>query len=60
MDMTIHVYEYGRVGKCVYMFKYTLAGVREQKMHWQMEKKDRHKGRVMRTSIGTVTEVSIK
>jgi len=25
-----------------------------------MEKKDGHKGRVMRTSIGTVTEVSIK
>jgi len=26
----------------------------------QMEKKDWHKVRVMRTSIGTVTEVSIK
>ena len=26
----------------------------------QMEKKDRHKVRVMRTSIDTVTEVSIK
>jgi len=53
VDMAIHVYEYGRGGKCVYMFKYTYAGVREKKM--KMEKKNRHKGRVMRTLIGTVT-----
>jgi len=40
------------------MFRYTEGGRRERKM--QMEKKDRHKVRVMRTSIDTVTEVSIK
>jgi len=35
------------------MFRYTEGGSRERKM--QMEKKDWHKFRVMRTSIGTVT-----
>jgi len=39
------------------MFRYTEGGIRERKM--QMEKKDTHRGGVMRTSIGTVTEVSI-
>jgi len=34
------------------LFRYTEGG-RERKM--QMEKKDRYKVRVMRTSIGTVT-----
>jgi len=58
MNMAIHLYEYGRGGKCVYMFRYTEGGIGERKM--QMDKKDRYKGRVMRTSIGTVTEVSIK
>jgi len=36
MNMAINVYEYGRGGKCVYMFTYTYAGIREMKM--QMEK----------------------
>ena len=55
MNMVISVYEleYGRGGKCVYMFKYTYAGIREMKM--QMEKEYRRVSRVMRTSIGTVT-----
>jgi len=47
MHMAISVYEYGRGGKCVYMLKYTYAGIREMKM--QMEKEDRHIRRVMRT-----------
>ena len=51
--MAINVYEYGRREKYVYMFRYTHAGIRDMKM--QMEKEDRHKSRVMRTSIGTVT-----
>jgi len=58
MKMAINVYEYGRGGKCVYMFRYTYAGIREREM--QMEKESRHMSRVMRTSIGTVTQVSIK
>jgi len=47
------VYEDGGGGKCVYIFRCTYAGIRERKM--QMEKKDRHMGRGMRTSIGPVT-----
>jgi hypothetical protein len=58
MKMAVSVYDYGRGGKCVYMFRYTEGGSRERKT--QVEKKDQHKVRVMRTSIGTVTEVSIK
>ena len=27
MNMAINVYEYGRGGKCVYMFRYTYAGI---------------------------------
>ena len=38
---------------CLYMFRYTYADIRGMKM--QMEKEVRHMGRVMRTSIGTVT-----
>ena len=53
MNIAINVYGYGRGGKCEYLFRYTYAGIREMKM--QMEKEDRHKSRVMRTSIGTVT-----
>ena len=45
MNMTIHLYEYGRGGKCVYMFRYTEGGIGERKM--QMDKKDRYKSRVM-------------
>jgi len=52
VNVAINVYEYGRGGKCVYMFRYTYAGVRLIKM--QMEKEDRYMSRVMRTSIGTV------
>ena len=55
MNMAINVYEYGREGKCVYMFS---TGMREMKM--QMKKEFRHMSRVMRTSVGTVTEVSIE
>ena len=53
MKMAVSVYDYGRGWKCIYMFRYTEGGSRERKM--QMEKKDWHKVRVMRTSIGTVT-----
>jgi len=42
----------------MYMFRHTYAGIREMKM--QMGKEFRHMSRVMRTSIGTVTKVSIK
>ena len=43
MNMAINVYEYGRGGKCVYMVRYTYAGIREMKM--QIEKEDRHTSR---------------
>jgi len=52
-NMAINVYQYGRGGKCVYMFRHTYAGITEKKM--QMEKEFRHIRRVMHTSIGTVT-----
>jgi len=45
-------------GKCEYMCTYIYAGVREMKI--QMEKESRHMSRVMRTSIGTVTWVSVR
>jgi len=32
MNRVINVYEYGRGGKCVYMFRHTYAGIREMKM----------------------------
>ena len=32
MSMAIVVYEYGREGKCVYMFRHTYTGIRERKM----------------------------
>jgi len=32
MKMAIDVYEYGRAGKCAYMFTYTYAGFRIIKM----------------------------
>jgi len=51
--MAIRVYEYGKGGKCVYIFRYTYAGIREMKM--LMEKEDRHTSRVTLISIGTVT-----
>jgi len=50
--MAINVFEYGRGGECVYIFRHTYAGIRE--MNLQLEKEDRHMDRVMRTSIGTV------
>ena len=34
MNMAINVYAYGRGGKCVYMFSYTYAGIREMKSHF--------------------------
>jgi len=58
MNMAIDVYKYGRGGKCVNMFRYTHTGNREIKM--QTQKEDRQMSRVMRVSIGTVTQVSIK
>jgi len=57
MNMAIDVYKYGRGGKFVIMFRYTHAGIREIKM--QTEKEDRQKSRVIRLSIGTVTQVSL-
>jgi len=58
MNIAINVYEYGRGGTCAYMFKYTYAGFRGMEM--QMEKESRHMSRFKRTSIGTVTYVSIR
>jgi len=37
--MAINVYEYGRGGKCEYIFRHTYAGIRGMKM--QMEKESR-------------------
>jgi len=45
MKMAINVYEYGREGKCVYVFPYTHAGCRV--INVQTEKEDRHMSRVM-------------
>jgi len=53
MNMTISVYGYGTGGKCVYMYRYTYAGIIERKM--RMGKESRHMSMVMRSSIGTVT-----
>ena len=44
--LAICVYEYGRGGKCVYMFRYTYAGIRIINM--QVDKEDKHMSRVMR------------
>jgi len=46
MKRAINVYEYGRGGKCVYMFRYTFAGIRI--INIQIEKEDRHMSRAMR------------
>jgi len=35
MNMAMFVYENERGGKCVYMFRYTFAGIREMKMQMQ-------------------------
>jgi len=43
--MVIDVYEYGRGGKCVCMFRCTYAGIRI--MNMKIEKEDRHMSRVM-------------
>jgi len=48
MNMAINVYKYGRGEKCVCMFRYTYATVRIITM--EIEKGDRHRSRVMRTS----------
>jgi hypothetical protein len=32
MNIAINVYEYGRGGKCAYMFRYKYAGVRGMKV----------------------------
>jgi len=46
MKMAINVNEYGTGGKCVYILRYTYAGLRMINM--QIEKEDRHMSRVMR------------
>jgi len=46
MKMAINVYEFGGLGRCVYMFRYTYAGIRIINM--QIEKEDKHMRRVMR------------
>jgi len=46
--MAINMYEYGRGGKCVCMFKYTYTAIRIITM--QIEKGDRHRSRVLCTS----------
>jgi len=48
MNMATNVYKYGREGKCVYIFKYTYAGMRIIMI--QMKKRNRHLSRVIRTS----------
>jgi hypothetical protein len=48
MNMAANVYEYGRGGKCVYIFRYTYAGMRIIMI--QIKKRNRHLSRVMRTS----------
>ena len=53
MNIAIKLHEYGRGGKCKYMFRYLYSWIREMKM--QMEEKDVHMGNSMCTSIGTVT-----
>jgi len=53
MKMAIHVYEYGRAGKCVYMFRYAYAGIRIENI--QIEKEDRHMSRVKHITIQTIT-----
>jgi len=39
MNIAINVYEYGRGGKCEYIFRHTYTGIRGMKM--QMEKESR-------------------
>jgi len=46
MKMAINVYEYGRGGRCVYIFKHTYAGIRI--INIQIEREDRQMSRVMR------------
>ena len=41
MNMAINVYEYGRGGKCLCMFRYTYAAIKIINM--QIEKGDRHR-----------------
>jgi len=53
MNMARNVYEYGRIGKYVYILRYTYAGIGEKIL--QTEEEDRYKSRVMRTSIDTDT-----
>ena len=53
MNMARNVYEYGRIGKYVYILRYTYAGIGEKSL--QTEEEDRYKSRVMRTSIDTDT-----
>jgi len=48
MNMAANVYEYERGGKCVYIFRYTYAGIRIVTI--QIKKRNRHLSRVMRTS----------
>jgi len=48
MRMAINVYEYGRGGKCAFMFRYTYAGIKIIKI--QIDRGDRYSNSVMRTS----------
>jgi len=45
MTMAINCFEYGTGGRCVYVYRYTYAGIRI--IDIQMEKEDRHMGRVI-------------
>jgi len=47
MNMAANVYESGRGGKCVYIFRYTYAGMRIIMI--QFKKRNKHLRRVMRT-----------
>jgi len=48
MNVVINIYEFGRGGKCVCMFRYTYAGIKIIIM--QIQEGDRHRSRVVRTS----------
>jgi len=59
METSVYEYvtQYGIGGKCVYVFRFTYAGIKEMRI--QLEKESRYMSMVMCTSIGTVTKVSI-
>ena len=51
-----YVTQYRIGGKCVYMFRFTYAGIKEMRI--QLEKESRYMSMVVCSSLGTVTMVS--